>query len=989
MSNDAVHTVFKNMHNFQLTMLNPLQLKQLSQSLEGTLLYDELHKTIYSTDASVYKIKPQAVALPKTVDDICKLIEFANTNKISITPRTAGTSLAGQTVGSGIIVDVSKHFTKIISFDANRKTVTVQPGVIRDELNLFLKPHGLFFGPNTSTTNRCMIGGMVGNNSSGTTSIRYGVTRDKIVEIKAILSDGSPVVFKELSSAEFLEKTKGDSLESKIYKTIYDELSVVENQNEIIKEFPKPEIHRRNTGYAIDLLLKSELFSGTEKTINLGKLLCGSEGTLAFTTEITLKVDDLPPANNVMVVAHFHTIKESLEAVVTAMKHHLYTCEMMDDTILNCTKTNREQAKNRFFIQGDPKAVIMLEVASHSMEDAERQADDLIADLEKNNFGYALPKIYGSDIDKINELRKAGLGLLGSIVGDDKAADSIEDTAVELNDLPNYIEEFAAMMSKYNQEAIYYAHAGAGEIHLRPVLNLKKKEDLKLFRIIATEVAVLVKKYKGSLSGEHGDGIVRGEFLPFMIGEMNYNLLKRIKNAFDPNAILNKGKIIDTPKMDENLRMVAGRVEPEIQTIQDFSDSMGILRAAEKCNGSGDCRKLPSAGGTLCPSYRATRNEKDTTRARANALREYLTNSDKENKFDYDELYKVFELCVSCKACASECPSNVDVASLKAEFLYQYQKANGFSLRNKIFAFNAKLNNLGSITPKLTNYVVNLPFVKNKMGIASKRQVPLLAPKPFRKWHEKNVNTIQNGSFPNGKIYLFCDEFTNFYDVSVGIDAFELLTKLGYEVVIIDHEESGRSFISKGFLEQAKAIANINVDIFSSVIKDDCPLVGIEPSAILTFRDEYLRLADDKESAQSISKNAFTIEEFFKKEIALGKITSDQFSDVKKEIKIHGHCHQKSLSSVEATFSMLNLPKNNSVTIYNSGCCGMAGSFGYEKEHYDISMQIGEDTLFPKVRATERTVTIAAAGTSCRHQIYDGTNREALHPVTILKSCLK
>jgi hypothetical protein len=970
-------------------MLNPLQLKQLSQSLEGTLLYDELHKTIYSTDASVYKIKPQAVALPKTVDDICKLIEFANTNKISITPRTAGTSLAGQTVGSGIIVDVSKHFTKIVSFDADKKTVTVQPGVIRDELNLFLKPHGLFFGPNTSTTNRCMIGGMVGNNSSGTTSIRYGVTRDKIVEIKAILSDGSPVVFKELSTAEFLEKTKGDSLESKIYKTIYDELSVVENQNEIIKEFPKPEIHRRNTGYAIDLLLKSELFSGTEKTINLGKLLCGSEGTLAFTTEITLKVDDLPPANNVMVVAHFHTIKESLEAVVIAMKHHLYTCEMMDDTILNCTKTNREQAKNRFFMQGDPKAVIMLEVASHSMEDAERQADDLIADLEKNNFGYALPKIYGSDIDKINDLRKAGLGLLGSIVGDDKAADSIEDTAVELHDLPNYIEEFAAMMSKYNQEAIYYAHAGAGEIHLRPVLNLKKKEDLKLFRIIATEVAVLVKKYRGSLSGEHGDGIVRGEFLPFMIGETNYNLLKRIKNAFDPNAILNKGKIIDTPKMDENLRMVAGRVEPEIQTIQDFSDSMGILRAAEKCNGSGDCRKLPSAGGTLCPSYRATRNEKDTTRARANALREYLTNSDKVNKFDYDELYKVFELCVSCKACASECPSNVDVASLKAEFLYQYQKANGFSLRNKIFAFNAKLNNLGSITPKLTNYIVNLSFVKNKMGIASKRQVPLLAPKTFRKWHEKNVNSIQNGSFPNGKIYLFCDEFTNFYDVSVGIDAFELLTKLGYEVLIIDHEESGRSFISKGFLEQAKSIANINVDIFSSIITDDCPLVGIEPSAILTFRDEYLRLADDKESAQSISKNAFTIEEFFKREITLGRITSDQFSDVKKEIKIHGHCHQKSLSSVEATFSMLNLPKNNSVTIYNSGCCGMAGSFGYEKEHYDISMQMGEDTLFPKIRATEQTVAIAAAGTSCRHQIFDGTNREALHPVTILKSCLK
>ncbi len=969
-------------------MLNSLPLKQLSASLEGTLLYDELHKTIYSTDASVYKFRPIAVALPKTVGDITKLIHFANANKISLTPRTAGTSLAGQTVGSGIIVDVSKYFTKIVSFDANKKTVTVQPGVIRDELNLFLKPHGLFFGPNTSTSNRCMIGGMFGNNSSGTTSIRYGVTRDKIVEIKALLSDGSSVVFKEFSSEEFIEKTKGDSLESKIYKTIYEELSNEATQKEIIKEFPKPEIHRRNTGYAVDLLLQSELFSGTEKTINLGKLLCGSEGTLAFTTEITLKADDLPPTNNVMVVAHFHTIQESLEAVMIAMRHHLYTCEMMDDTILNCTKTNREQAKNSFFIQGDPKAVIMLEVASHSMEDAESQANALIADLELHNFGYALPKIYGSDIDKINELRKAGLGLLGSIVGDDKAADSIEDTAVELSDLPDYIAEFAAMMKKYGQEAIYYAHAGAGELHLRPVLNLKKKEDLKLFRTIATEVAVLVKKYRGSLSGEHGDGIVRGEFLPFMIGETNYELLKRIKAAFDPNTILNEGKIVNTPKMDENLRMESGRVEPEIQTIQDFSDSMGILRAAEKCNGSGDCRKLPSAGGTLCPSYRATRNEKDTTRARANALREYLTNSDKDNKFDYEELYQVFELCVSCKACASECPSNVDVAALKAEFLYQYQKANGFSLRNKIFAFNARLNNLGSITPRITNYMVNLPFVKKKMGIAPQRQVPLLAPKTFRKWYENKADEPKTSSFPNGKVYLFCDEFTNFYDVSVGIDAFELLTKLGYEVEIVDHEESGRAFLSKGFLQEAKAIANSNVSIFSDLISEDFPLIGIEPSAILTFRDEYLRLADDKESAQKLSKNVFTIEEFFKKEITSGKIHSGQFSDVQKEIKIHGHCHQKSLSSVEATFAMLNLPQNSSVTIYNSGCCGMAGSFGYEKEHYDISMQMGEDTLFPKVRATSETTAIAAAGTSCRHQIFDGTKREALHPVTILRSCL-
>ena len=965
-----------------------LPLKQLSDTLEGSLLFDDLHKKLYATDASAYRIMPLAVALPKSEADIVKLIHFANQHKISLIPRTAGTSLAGQTVGSGIVVDVSKYFTEIIAFDAIKKTVTVQPGVIRDELNLYLKPHGLFFGPNTSTSNRCMLGGMVGNNSAGTTSIRYGVTRDKIIQMKTILSDGSAVVFNELTSIEFIEKTKGHTLENKIYKSLYDELSDVAIQQEIINEFPKPEIHRRNTGYAVDILLQSDLFGGSQPTINIGKLLCGSEGTLAFTTEITLQLDDVPPTNNVMVVTHFNSIQESLEAVIIAMKHHLYTCEMIDDTILDCTKSNKEQSKNRFFIQGEPKAIMLFEVASHlSMQDAENQANVLIKDLEDHHFGYASPKLYGADIDKVNELRKAGLGLLGSIVGDNKAADSIEDTAVELSDLPAYISDFSAMMERHGQSAIYYAHAGAGELHLRPVLNLKTAEGVHQFRNIATEVAILVKKYRGSLSGEHGDGIVRGEFLSFMIGEKNYELLKRIKLAFDPNSVLNMGKIVNALKMDENFRFETGRIEPEIQTLQDFSDSMGILRAAEKCNGSGDCRKLPSAGGSMCPSYRATRNEKDTTRARANALREYLTHSDKENKFNHQELYEVFDLCVSCKACASECPSNVDVASLKAEFLYQYQKVNGFTFRNKIFANNAKMNAMGSLFPSFTNFVANLSFVKKGMGIAPEREVPLLAPQTFKKWLADQKP--QKSTFDKGELYLFCDEFTNYYDVQVGIDALELLTTLGYTVLVIDHEESGRAFISKGFLEEAKLIAIKNVATFAPLINDDCPLVGIEPSAILTFRDEYLRLVENKAAANQLAKNVLTIEEFFKKEITSGNIHPGQFSQEEKQIKIHGHCHQKALSSVEATFAMLNVPVNTTVTIYNSGCCGMAGSFGYEKEHYDMSMQMGEDTLFPKIRSTDSAVAIAAAGTSCRHQIFDGTSRKAQHPVSILKNCLK
>ncbi|MBU0942397.1 MAG: 4Fe-4S dicluster domain-containing protein, partial [Bacteroidetes bacterium] len=512
-------------------------------------------------------------------------------------------------------------------------------------------------------------------------------------------------------------------------------------------------------------------------------------------------------------------------------------------------------------------------------------------------------------------------------------------------------------------------------------------EGVHQFRNIATEVAILVKKYRGSLSGEHGDGIVRGEFLPFMIGDKNYELLKRVKLAFDPNSVLNMGKIVNALKMDENFRFETNREEPEIQTLQDFSDSMGILRAAEKCNGSGDCRKLPSAGGAMCPSYRATRNEKDTTRARANALREYLTHSEKDNKFNHKELYEVFDLCVSCKACASECPSNVDVASLKAEFLYQYQKANGYSFRNKIFANNAKMNAMGSLFPSLTNFVANLSFVKKGMGIAPEREVPSLAPHTLRKWLTDNTSTP--GTFDKGKLYLFIDEFTNYYDVQVGIDAYELLTKVGYQVLIVNHEESGRAFISKGFLEEAKLIAIKNVSTFAPLINDNCPLVGLEPSAILTFRDEYLRLAEDKASAKQLAKNVLTIEEFFKREIGVGNIQEHQFTDEEKEIKIHGHCHQKALSSIEATFAMLNIPKNTRVTIYNSGCCGMAGSFGYEKEHYQISMQMGEDTLFPKVRSTAATTLIASAGTSCRHQIFDGTSREAQHPVSILRSYLK
>lgn len=981
----TIKTYFCNQNCFPLDK-NLLQ--ALGASLQGQLVSDKLTTALYATDASVYRKIPLAVVFPKTNEDIKKLIRFAGKHNIGLIPRTAGTSLAGQCVGDGIVVDVSKHFTEIIRLDEQKKQVSVQPGVIRDELNQYLEPFGLFFGPNTSTSNRCMIGGMVGNNSSGTTSIQYGVTRDKVVSLKTILSDGSEAEFNSLSESDFKNKMTSDSLESFIYKNIHNELSDKDIQDEIVNEFPKPEIHRRNTGYAVDELLQNRVFGKGDTDFNLCKLLSGSEGTLAFTTEITLQLNDLPPKLSAMVVTHYRTLEDCLSDVAPVMQHSLHTCEMMDRVILDCTKNNREQLKNRFFVEADPAALLMLEVKANTEADLERQLKALQSTIMDSGLSYANPVLKGGDINKAIELRKAGLGLLGNIVGDRKAVACIEDTAVALEDLKDFIGEFTQIMKGYGQDAVYYAHAGAGELHLRPILNLKQSVDVGLFRSITTDVANLTKKYRGSFSGEHGDGIVRAEFIPLMIGEANYELLRRIKSYFDPKNIFNPGKIVDAFPMDESLRYEIDRKEPEINTLLDFSDSQGILKAAEKCNGSGDCRKTEHMSGAMCPSYHATRNEKDTTRGRANALREFLTVSDQKNRFDQKELKEVFDLCLSCKACASECPSNVDVAILKSEFLYQYQEANGYPLRSKLFAYNTKLNRLGSKVAGLTNAVYGSDFLskllKRSAGIAPQRSLPKVSSFNFNNYiqlfKKQNITSKQ-------KIILYIDEFTQYLDIELGKDAIELLTRLGYDVELF-YGESGRTYISKGFLKQAKKLALKNIPKLKAFADQGHPVIGLEPSAILTFRDEYKRFSSDSETTNAISLNAFLLEEFLSQEIQKGELGAEHFTKEAKIIKIHNHCHQKALSNQKVTFDVLNLPENYTVSIITSGCCGMAGSFGYEKEHYEVSMQVGELKLFPSVRKSSEDTIISANGTSCRHQIYDGTKRQALHPVTILKEAL-
>ena len=960
-------------------------LESLKNQLTGDLYDSDLVKSLYATDASVYRELPSAVVIPKSENDIKLAIEFARSNALSLIPRAAGTSLAGQCVGDGIIVDVSKYMTDILEINTQENWVRVQPGVVRDQLNVFLSSFGYFFGPNTSTANRCTMGGMVGNNSCGSTSIVYGSTRDHTLAVKALLSDGSSVCFTSLSNQEFNSKLKEDSLEGALYRHLHSELSDPLIRNQIELGYPKASISRRNTGYAVDALMNTSPFEASGECFNLSKLICGSEGTLAFITELKLQIVPLPKPFQVVLNAHFNSINESLQATLVAMKMSPTACELMDKTILDCTKDNLLQQKNRFFVEGDPEAILMIEFKGDTIDEAKEQAKELKLSLVQLKLGYAYRLVEGEDCEKIWDLRKAGLGLLANIPGEAKSVACIEDTAVAIEDLPEYIEAFTALMKSYHQKAVYYAHAGAGELHLRPILNIKLSTDVKLFRSISEASAKLVKSFSGALSGEHGDGRVRSEFIPLVLGEDNYQLLKRIKSTWDPRNLFNPGKIVEAVAMDQSLRYESDNKVKAIETLYNFESTGGILNTVEKCNGSGDCRKLSFAGGTMCPSYRATLDEKDSTRGRANVLREFLTQNTKENPFDHPEIKEVMDLCVSCKACKSECPSNVDMATLKAEFLYQYQKTNPVSLRSKLIAHNAKVNLIAHRFSWIYNIIAKSKWFKKCIGVHPNRSLPILKPTTLRQWFSNHVQGTHTKS-----VFLFCDEYTNYYDLDIGIKAVKLLNKLGYTVNIPNHPESARAYISKGFLKEAKAIATENIKLFSTLISKDTPLIGIEPSAILGFRDEYPNLvnASLKYTAKTLGLNTFTIEEFLSNELQDNKINISLFSNSTKTVYYHGHCHQKALSSNSHAVDILGFPINFNVKTIDSGCCGMAGSFGYEKEHYEISQQIGEDSLFPALRTVEIDAIVAASGTSCRHQIKEGVNKTALHPIEVLYNAL-
>ncbi len=984
------------------TSARPPQLAPLLTQLHGEIHTGEMMRRLYATDASEYQELPLAVVFPANEADVHQLVLFAHQHRIPLIPRAAGTSLAGQVVGHGVVVDLGRHLNQIIAIDPSQRRVRVQPGVVRFDLNHRLqREHAMFFSPETSTANRAMIGGMVGNNSCGANSVVYGSTREHLRSCRGFLSDGTEVTFGPLSAAEFEAKCALDSLEGEIYRTCRQLLGDAANRKLIREHFPKPNIPRRNTGYALDLLMDAAVFDpdASAKPFNLCQLIAGSEGTLFLGVEFELDCDPLPPSHSVVLCAHFESVPESLRAVGLALRQSPHAVELIDRHILDATKRNLEQRRNRFFVQGDPGAILVIDLKREDPDALEDAVQQLVAELKEAGLGYHFPILRGDDQNRVWELRRAGQGVMTNVPGDAKPREVVEDTAVDVTDLPAYIEEFDRLMrEKHGIECVYYAHAGSGELHTRPLFNLKTPDGLRMYRQVAEDVAALVRKYRGSLSGEHGDGRLRGEFIPQMVGDQCFALMRRIKEAFDPHHIFNPGKIIDTPPMDTFLRHSPDQPHRDYETVFDFSETQGLLRAAEACNGSGDCRKSHLAGGAMCPSYMATRHEKDSTRARANALRHLLTIGPSaghgRGMWANDDVKDVLDLCLSCKACKSECPANVDLAKLKAEFMQRYQDERGVPLRTRMIAEFATIQKLARLAPWAWNLLFGTPFTRRLLnrlaGFHPDRTIPLQPRQTFARWMRHHRPT-PHPTKAHGTVWLFNDEFTNFTDPHLGIAAVELLEALGYTVQIPPLRESARSRLSKGLVREAKTVLNANIHALHEIVTAAQPLVGLEPSAILTFRDEAIDLAEPtlRDHALAIAPHCLTFEEFIVREMDAGRVTPESFSDEPRTVHLHGHCFQKALTGQEATVRALSLPRNYSVQMIPSGCCGMAGSFGYEKEHYEVSMQIGQLVLLPAVRAAAPDNLIAAPGTSCRHQIHDGTGRQALHPVEILRSALK
>src|SRR5215831_1314533 len=942
---------------------------ELTKRLEGDVYFDRTSRLLYSTDASMYQIEPIGVVVPRHKGDVQAVIEIANRFNAPVLPRGGGTSLAGQTVGHAVVLDFSKYMQQVLEVNQEELWCRVQPGLVQDELNAHVRPMGLQFGPDTSTSNRATIGGMIGNNSAGAHSLTYGKTLDHVIELTVLLADGSEVVLKDLSSEEVERKSRSETLEAKAYREI--SRLAQQHKSEILARYPK--IMRRVSGYNLDEFIKPQPF-------NLSRILVGSEGTLATVVEAKMRLVPKPKWT-AMDVIHFYSDQEALECSQVVLQTAPYAMESTDRMILNLARGNIEQSRRLGFVQGNPDSLLMVEYAGETEEEVKEQVYKLEELRKKEAIGYASTLAFKpEEVKAIWGVRKAGLGLLLGTKGDKKPIAFVEDTAVAPAQLPEFIKRFREIIADHDAVAGYYGHCSVGCMHIRPLINLKEESEKNKMVSIANAIADLVLEYNGAMSGEHGDGLARSHFNARLFGPALYDAFRQVKRAFDPKNLMNPGKIVDSPAMTESLKISPQYKTWEPQTTLDFSEQGGFVRAVEMCSGMGECRK--KLDGTMCPSYMGTLDEEHSTRGRANALRSVLSGKVPKEEFTGKRLYEVMDLCLECKACKAECPSNVDMAKLKYEFLDHYHRANGLPLRNRMFGGIEKLNRFGSRLAPMSNWFVNSTINRWLMelfaGVDRRRPLPQFASQPFEDWFRKH-SADSDGS--RGEVVLFHDTFNNFNTPNVAIAATRFLERAGYRVLLVDKKCCGRPMISKGMLAQAKENAGWNVERLAVYAEKGIPIVGLEPSCLLTLRDEYPEFVRT-ERAKKVAANSFLLEEFVLQQTEAGKLAINSTSNGRKAL-LHGHCHQKALVGTAPSVAVLKAA-GFAVTEVDSGCCGMAGSFGFEIEHYNLSLTIGNRRLAPAVRATGADVEIVAPGISCRQQIEHLTGRNAKHPAEVL-----
>ncbi|MCS6850766.1 MAG: FAD-binding protein [Gemmataceae bacterium] len=944
----------------------------LSARIRGEVRFDRLSRALYSTDASVYQIVPLGVVVPRTADDLVAALTVCRQFRVPVTARGGGTSQAGQAIGPGVIVDCSKYLDQILEIRPDEKWVRVQPGVVLDDLNARLKPLGLHFPLDISTSNRATIGGMIANNSSGTRSIVYGKTVDHVLGLKVALCDGTVLDLEPLTLEQWQAKCRQDDREGELYRTV-DRL-VTEHGEEIERRYPK--ILRRVGGYNLDLMTRPG------PTRNLAHLLVGSEGTLGLTLEARLNLVELPRAR-VVLVAQFHELLEALAATPVILEHQPSAVEVIDRYILDSTRFNAEAAQLRDFLQGDPGAILIIELSGNRAEELAPRLDALAADLSRRSASYHLHRALDPLAQaRIWKLRKLALGLSMVEKGDAKAISFVEDTAVAPERLHDFIAEFLGLIRRHRTKAGVYAHASVGCLHVRPVVDLKTEAGLRLFEALAHEVADLVLRYGGALSGEHGDGLVRSPFQEKIFGPVLYQAFRQLKTAFDPYGLLNPGKIVDAPPLTANLRYGPEYVTPDVPTTFDFTADGGITRAAELCAGVGECRQRRD--GTMCPSFQATRDEQHVTRGRANALRLALTGQAGLAGLTDPAIKDVLDLCLECKACKSECPTNVDMARLKAEVLHQYFRRHGLPWRNWLFGHIGSWSRWGCRLTPWSNRLAQVPWLRwladRLLGLSRHRPLPPFAPRPLDRMPE-----LRGRPPERAEVVFFPDTFVNYHEPAIGLAVFRLLDAAGVPVGWAAGVRCcGRPLISNGMLAEAVVHARHNVRCLWPWARAGKLIVACEPSCILTIRDDYPALLRGqlRKKAAAVASACLTFEE------ALDRLLSTRaalrFRPGPKQILVQGHCHQRSLVGMGPTLRLLRRIPGAEVADLDAGCCGLAGSFGYESEHYAISRLIGEQRLFPAVRRAPAEAVIVAAGFSCRSQIYHFLGREAQHPATIL-----